>query len=122
MNYNSFYTNNPFPHQNQTIVPEQGTMPGQGMGLMTNGNNQNHNQNHAEYADNIFLLNIGRFVTVYFSYPDSIEWRDKIFSGNIVDAGRDYLLLRDQDGNNVLLWSIYINYAIFDGDIVHNYN
>lgn len=120
MNNNGFFTTSPFQNQNSTIVPEQGTTPSQGIGLVTDINNQNNN--HAEYADNIFLLNIGKYVTVYFSYPDSIEWRDKIVSGNIIDAGRDYLLLRDRDGKNILLWLIYINYAIFDEDIVHNYN
>lgn len=120
---NNYYPNNLYQNQSQnpTIVPEQGTTPNQNIGMIVPPN-MNYNNNHAEYADNIFLLNIGRRVTVYFSYPDSIEWRDKIFTGDIVDAGRDYLLLRDIDGNSILLWSIYINYAIFEGDIVHNYN
>lgn len=120
---NSYYPNNMFQNANQnpTIIPEQGTTPNQNIGMIVPPN-INYNNNHAEYADNIFLLNIGRRVSVYFSYPDSLEWRDKIFTGDIVDAGRDYLLLRDIDGNSILLWSIYINYAIFEGDIVHNYN
>lgn len=117
MNNNGYFTNNPYPNQN-VIVPEQGTNPN-GPGLITNNQTTN---NHPEYADNIFLLNLGKKVTVYFSYPDSIEWRDKTFTGNIIDAGRDYLLIRDKDGKNILLWLIYINYAIFDEDIVHNYN
>lgn len=119
---NNFYTTDLLgqPNPNQTLVPEQGTTPSQNIGLPINGNN--NPSNHPEYADNIFLLNIGKKVSVYFSYPDSIEWRDKIFTGTIVDAGRDYLLLKDEDGNSVLLWAIYINYAIFEGDIVHNYN
>ncbi len=120
---NNFYTNDLYqtPNTNPTLVPEQGTTPSQNIGLIANQNNMN-NPNHVDYADNIFLLNIGKKVSVYFSYPDSIEWRDKIFTGNIVDAGRDYLLLRDENGNNILLWAIYINYAIFEEDIEHNYN
>ena len=118
MNNTGFFPNNPYP--GQTIVPEQGTNPNQGIGLITNQNQQMNN--HVEYADNIFLLNKGKVVTVYFSYPDSIEWRDKTFTGTIIDAGRDYLLIRDINGNNILLWLIYINYAIFNEDIIHNYN
>lgn len=120
---NNFYTNDLYKRQNQnpTLVPEQGTTPSQNIGLPVNGNPIPLN-GHPEYADNIFLLNIGKKVTVYFSYPDSIEWRDKIFSGTIIDAGRDYLLLKDSEGKNILLWAIYINYAIFDEDIIHNYN
>lgn len=117
---NGFYTNDLYQNPNN-LVPEQGTTPSQNIGLPANGGNQN-NTNHPEYADNIFLLNIGKKVSVYFSYPDSIEWRDKIFTGDIIDAGKDYLLLRDNDGKNILLWLIYISYAIFDEDIKHNYN
>lgn len=117
---NSFFTNDLYKRANQNLVPEQGTTPSQNIGLAVPPTETA--EVHPEYADNIFLLNIGRRVSAYFSYPDSIEWRDKVFTGTITDAGRDYLLLKDDDGNSILLWLIYINYAIFEGDIAHNYN
>ncbi len=67
-----------------------------------------------QYAESIFRKNQGRRVSVYFSYPDSVEWRDKVFTGTIIDDGRDYLLLRDDQQKTILLWLVYINYAIFD--------
>ncbi len=117
---NNFYTNDLYPNSNlnKTIVPEQGTTPSQNIGLTTTV--PPTNTGHVEYADNIFVLNIGKKVSAYFSYPDSVEWRDKVFTGTIVDAGRDYLILKDDDNNSILLWAIYINYAIFEGDIQHN--
>ena len=49
------------------------------------------------------------------SYSDSLEWRDKIFTGIIEAAGRDYALLRDpNDGKWTLLWTVYLNYVVFD--------
>lgn len=67
-----------------------------------------------QYAEGIFAKNTGRRVSVYFSYPDSVEWRDKVFTGTILDDGRDYLLLKDDQGRTFLLWLVYINYAVFE--------
>lgn len=117
MNNNSYYPNG-FYQNNDVLVPQQGTTPSQNMPLEASIMRPS---THPEYAENIFLLNIGRHVRVFFSYPDSIEWRDKVFEGTIEDAGRDYLLLKDANGEVSLLWLVYINYAIFDSDIVHNY-
>lgn len=75
------------------------------------------NDNNLEYAENVFQLNIGKRITVYSSFPDSLEWRDKVFSGTIVGIGKDYLLLKTDTNELVMLWIIYINYATFDDDI-----
>lgn len=114
------YYQNVYPTPDNTIPPfnaNQNSQTGVPLQMITTPQN-----NHAEYAENIFELNIGSPVTVYFSYPDSIAWRDKEFKGTIVDAGKDYLLLKTQDNKTVLLWLIYINYAIFDNNVIHNTN
>lgn len=82
-----------------------------------NTNSNINNNNDPRYAENLFTMNHGKRVTVYFSYPDSIEWRDRVFTGRILAAGRDYLLLRNDQGQTILLWLVYINYATFDGEI-----
>ncbi len=69
---------------------------------------------NSQYAEGVFRRNIGKKVSVYFSYPDSVEWRDKVFTGTILEDGRDYLLLRDEQNKIILLWLVYINYAIFE--------
>lgn len=102
---------------NPSYIPNQSTYPPfMNMPDYTNQNNNNSNAD-PQYAENLFTLNHGKTVTVYFSYPDSIEWRDKVFTGIIVAAGRDYLLLRNNQGQTVLLWLVYINYATFNEEI-----
>ncbi len=73
------------------------------------------------YAENLLKLNQGKLATFYMSYSDSVEWRDKTFTGIIEDAGRDYALLSDpKTGKWWLLWLVYINYVEFDEPILHN--
>lgn len=70
------------------------------------------------YAENILELNIGKEASFYMSYSDSLEWRDKVFIGTIVGAGRDYVVLKDNStGYNYLLWAVYLNYVEFREDI-----
>ena len=45
------------------------------------------------YIENILRLNKGKKVKAYFSYPDSTEWRDKVYDGVIEEAGRDHLIM-----------------------------
>lgn len=103
---------NYYPNGNGNSIPYSGTMPPV-TNMMPGFANQQNNQGKVEYADNIFQMNIGKNVSVYMSYPDSVEWRDRVFTGTIRSAGRDYLLL-ESNGIWTLLWMIYINYAIFE--------
>lgn len=71
--------------------------------------------------ENILRLNKGKKVTAYYSYPDSNEWRDKVYSGIIEQSGRDHLLLSDPNtGKWYLLRMIYLNYVEFDDKIKYN--
>ena len=51
------------------------------------------------------------------SYSDSLEWRDRVFTGTIVGAGRDYAVVRDSNNHNFLLWTVYLSYVEFREDI-----
>ncbi len=107
---NRVTTTNPNLISNQSTYPPYTDFPGY----------QNIVQQQAanpQYAETIFSKNHGKQVSVYLSYPDSVEWRDRIFKGIIIADGRDYLLLKDSEGKTILLWLVYINYAIFDEDI-----
>lgn len=105
---NGFY-NNQFGN-----LPEQGMTPsGNVSTLPYNMNNNDNMTSEPEYADNLFYINVGKRVKVYFSYPDSLEWRDKVAEGTIKGAGRDYLVITDTEGKDILFWLIYINYAEF---------
>ena len=113
--------NNMFPNYVPPItVPSQGgTEPP--IQNMQNGGNQNNNlTGQPPYAENLLELNRGKLATIYMSYSDSVEWRDKKFTGIIEDAGRDYALLSDpKTGKWWLLWLVYINYVEFDEPIAH---
>ena len=72
------------------------------------------------YIENILRNNIGKRVRAFVSFPDSIEWRDKIFTGVIEHAGRDNLILTDNEtGNSFLILMIYLNYVEFDEKITY---
>ena len=109
---------NPSYIPNQSTYPPYMNIPGYNS-TTNNGVNNNTNSTNVDpqYAESLFALNHGKKVTVYFSYPDSIEWRDRAFTGTILAAGRDYLLLINDQGQTILLWLVYINFAIFDEEI-----
>lgn len=112
-NYMNNGISNPSYIPNQSTSPPYTNMPG----YIDPGNTNTFPTNDPQFAENLFTMNHGKRVTVYFSYPDSIEWRDRVFTGTILAAGRDYLLLKTDQGKTILLWLIYIDYAVFDGEI-----
>ena len=70
------------------------------------------------YIENILRLNRGKLATFYFSYPDSVEWRDKTYTGIIEAAGRDHVIVSDpNNGRWYLLLMIYLNYVDFNEKI-----
>lgn len=112
-NYNNLGMNNPSLIPNQSTYPPYMNMPSYGSSSSTTS----QNVQDPNYAENIFSRNHGKNVKIYLSYPDSLEWRDRVFEGKILASGRDYLLLRDNNNKKILLWLVYINYAIFDEEI-----
>ena len=72
------------------------------------------------YVENILRLNKGKYGKFYVSFPDSVEWKDKIFTGVIEHAGRDNLIINDTESNNsYLILMIYLNYVEFDEKITY---
>ncbi|HBA38028.1 MAG TPA: spore coat protein GerQ [Firmicutes bacterium] len=71
------------------------------------------------YIENILRLNKGSHAKAYISFPDSVNWKDKIFDGTIEQAGRDHLVMSLTDGKWVLVPMIYLDYVEFDGKIVY---
>lgn len=75
------------------------------------------------YIENILRLNKGKIVKAYVSFPDSTEWRNKIFEGRIEEAGRDHLIISNpQTGEWYLILLIYLNYVTFDERINYSHN
>ncbi len=107
---NSYYPtqNTAPPYQN--IIPQTPTTP-------------RPIQPPTEYAENILELNVGKYANFYLSYSDSLEWRDKVFSGIIEAAGRDFAIIYNQEtGKRSLLWTVYLNYVEFLEPIILKQN
>ena len=110
------------------IFSNQGNFPG---GPLFNGGNASPNQQNQmnfsdtvfeqSYIENILRLNRGKKVEVYASYPDSSDWRDKVFKGIVEQSGRDHIILSDpKTGEWYLILIIYVNYIKFDERIIYN--
>ncbi len=115
MNQNAFSMPNQIPSQS-TAPPYQNFIPNH-----MNVQNNNEISGDVNYAENILELNIGKFARFYMSYSDSLEWRDKVFSGIIEAAGRDYAVVKDQNSNSrFLLWTVYLSYVEFLEPIIYS--
>lgn len=72
------------------------------------------------YIENIIRNNIGKKVRVHTSFSDSVEWRDRVFTGIIEHAGRDNLVLNDVENNkHYLILMIYVDFFEFDEEIIY---
>lgn len=74
------------------------------------------------YIENILRLNKGKKVKAYVTFPDSTEWKNKVFSGIIEEAGRDHLIISNPNtGEWDLILMIYLNYVTFDEKINYSH-
>lgn len=71
------------------------------------------------YIENILRLNKGKRAKTYISFPDSVNWKDKIFDGIIEQAGRDHLVMSLDDGKWILVPMIYLDYVEFNEKIIY---
>ena len=94
---NDYYRNNSYKQNYQSV------------NLMNNNANM-------QYKENLLKANIGKNVSIYTSFPDSIEYRDKIFNGTIENIGNDHILIKDKNNTLILLQSIYINFIVFENN------
>lgn len=79
--------------------------------------------NEQSYIENILRLNKGKKVKIYVSYPDSLNWKDKIYDGILEQAGTDHIIVSDpSSGKWYLIRLIYLDYIEFDERINYKYN
>lgn len=70
------------------------------------------------YIENILRLNRGKKAKVFCSFPDSTEWRDRIYDGIIEEAGKDHLIMSSPSlGDWYLIPMIYVNWVEFEEPI-----
>ncbi len=73
------------------------------------------------YIENILRVNIGKKGTFYFSYTGSKQWNDRIYTGTILQAGRDHFIIRDDNGRNIMLLLVYLLWAEFEQPLDYQY-
>ena len=74
------------------------------------------------YIENILRLNKGKVGTLYMTYNDSLEYRDKVYRGIIQAAGKDHIVISDtRDGKRYILLLVYLDYVEFDEPINYEY-
>lgn len=111
-NYQNIYRQGNIP----TYRQNQGTQPP--FTNFTNQNQINIQDDQFQYAYNILNNNPNQIADFYMSYPDSVEWRDRVFTGRIVHSTREYTLLKNEETKEwYVLPSIYLNYVIFNEEV-----
>ena len=122
-NYNPIYPNLNNSGFNATAMGGVASVPSTKTEMESNNTalmqaNDNMLDLEQSYIENILRLNKGKLATLYFSYPDSVEWRDRKYTGIIEAAGRDHIIVSDpKTGRWYLLLMIYLNYVDFDEKI-----
>jgi len=70
------------------------------------------------FLENLFLLNKGKMATLYFTFANNSQWNAKAIRGTILTAGRDHILLREENSNKrVMLLMANLDWVEFDGSI-----
>ena len=113
MNNNYLNNNNNFQgtplYNNGVITPNQTSAP---------TINNEYIPDEQSYIENILRVNRGKRVTIYQSFADAQDWKDKVFTGIIEQSGRDHIILSDPTtGKWYLLLMIYVNFIEFDEEI-----
>lgn len=100
----TYYPNPTFPNNMNNYQPEQEMSTNLPM--------------EQSYIENILRLNIGKKAKVFASFPDSTEWRDRIYDGIIEQAGKDHLVMSSPSlGDWYLIPMIYVNWVEFEEPI-----
>lgn len=74
------------------------------------------------YIENILRLNKGKVGTFHMTYSDSLEWRDKVYKGVVLAAGKDHIVISDQrDGKRYILLLVYLDWVEFSEPIDYEY-
>lgn len=119
--FNYQQMNQPFYGQTPPGMNPYGYPPYQSYPLpQQDYNSYNNYYQEQSYVENILRLNRGKIATIYMSFEGS-QWGSKIFRGEIVGAGRDHIILKDEKNKaSYLLLTIYLSYVTFDETIEYD--
>ncbi len=92
-NYGSYNQDNMIPMQGMNMIDEKQSL----------------------FSEDILSKNKGKFIKIYMSFSDSVEWCDRIFEGILEAWGRDFILLHDKKNNkHFMVWNLYIDFIEFN--------
>lgn len=79
---------------------------------------QEPSYNEQSFIENILRLNKGHEAVCHVSFPDSSEWKNRIFKGIIEEAGKDHLIIKDISNKTwYLVRLIYLDFVEFPEQI-----
>ena len=93
-------------------------------GTLYNGskiNNETALPMEQSYIENILRFNKGKRITAYTTFPKDNGEDILSFTGFIVEAGRDHLIIKsDSSEEYYLILMIYLDYVTFYEPIIYN--
>lgn len=74
------------------------------------------------YIENILRLNLGKKASVYCTFEGNKEWNAKVFTGTVEAAGRDHVIIKDENSiTRFLIPMVFVNYVTFEGPMNYSY-
>lgn len=67
------------------------------------------------FVNSVLRTALNKRAKFYFSYPDSIKWRDMVYDGKLLVVGEDYMVVRETTTNHLhVLLLLYLEYVVFE--------
>ncbi|MCI5745601.1 MAG: spore coat protein GerQ [Erysipelotrichaceae bacterium] len=71
------------------------------------------------FVNSVLKRAVGKTGKFFFSYPDSIKWRDMMYEGKLLAIGEDYIAIKEKGTELVhVLLLLYLEYIIFEYEAV----
>ncbi|MER2006065.1 spore coat protein GerQ [Psychrobacillus sp. BL-248-WT-3] len=111
--YPGAYPNQQFPQQAQQVPGQQPQQQQYTPGVQIPASGRQEES----YVENILRLNRGKLGTFYFTFENNATRNNVVLNGYVEAAGRDHVIISDQNGKRYLMLMIYFDYATFDEEI-----
>lgn len=67
------------------------------------------------FVNAVLRTAINKNAKFYFSYPDSIKWRDMVYDGKLLLVGEDYIVVKEKTTNHLhVLLMLYLEFVVFE--------
>ncbi len=119
--FGNSYPNGPTMSQQQGSYPESSPYMGskdypQPQRASNNDNPPPANQNTVDNDPSLQVFPLEgmeeREITIYATFPDSVKWHDKVFTGYLLSRSNEALTILDKETKKfVSIVSVYINYV-----------